>query len=381
MSAPVFADFTPPPIAEPLTELEEWLGTYIKTAQPEDLWTLTLWCVHTHLVEETFTSPRLLLDSPAPGSGKTTVLDHLKHLAFNPVQAASLSSPSLLARLLQRSPRTILIDEADRSLHPKMDGVGELLAVLNSGYRVGASRPVLVKKDNDWEPVEMSTFGPVAMAGNAPDLPDDTRSRCIRVLLLPDTEGVVQDSDWQYIEIDALDLAERIIKWADEVRTEVKEMKPEYPAGLKGRNRERWSPMLKVAQAAGGEWPERCLRLIANDLDEQEMDREAGLQQRNRHVDLIRDIAEMWPESVPFMPTEEILQGVKQVSPHQWTAEHKWGDLTAQAFGRMLVKHYSIRSDRRERGGDRRRGYWREQFHPAWKAFGIPVGLPDPLPE
>lgn len=365
--------------ADVLDKVETWLSTYIKTAQPQDLWILTLWVLHTHLVEETYTSPRLLLDSPAPGSGKTTVLDHLNRLCFWPVQAASLSSPSLLARLLEKEPRTILIDEADRTLHPKADGVGELLAVLNSGYRYGASRPVLVPhKEHGWTPVEMSTFGPVAMAGNAPDLPDDTRSRCIRVLLLPDNEGTVEDSDWQYIEDDAIELSGEIAAWADSVRTTVKAMKPIYPEGLKGRNRERWSPLYKVACAAGGDWEQRCLTLINNDLEEQEMDREAGLQRTARHLILLKDIAEAWPDSLTFLPTTSLLESIKIRNPSAWGPTHQYGELTPQGMGRMLVKHFSIRSSR-ETGGERRRGYHIQDFQPAWGAFNIsPVRLDRP---
>ena len=37
-----------------------------------DLDLLALWTVHTWLVAETYTTPRLLFDSPVPGSGKTT---------------------------------------------------------------------------------------------------------------------------------------------------------------------------------------------------------------------------------------------------------------------------------------------------------------------
>lgn len=357
--------------SHPLNDVRSWLARFIKPAQPEDLDILTLWIVHTHLVRETYTSPRLLLDSPSPGAGKTTALDHMQRLAFKPVQAASLSSPSLLARLLVNEPRTVLIDEADRTLHPKMEGVGELLAVLNSGYRFGASRPVLVPdKEEGWKPVEMSTFGPVAMAGNAPDLPPDTRSRCIRVLLLPDVEGVVEDSEWQYIEDDALVIHGRIAEWADSVREKVKMMRPEYPEGLRGRNRERWAPLYKVALTAGDDWAGQCVRLIESDLETQEMDRDAGLERRTRHVDLLADIAGVWSQGTEFMATEDILKGIKVTSPKRWSAEHQWGELTAQAFGRMLVTHFSIRSEKPS-SGDRRRGYRRTQFEAAWTAFGI----------
>jgi hypothetical protein len=52
---------------------------------------------------------------------------------------------TLMTRMLDAEQRTILIDEADRSLDPKKEGVGELLAVLNSGYKRGGTRPVLVQ--------------------------------------------------------------------------------------------------------------------------------------------------------------------------------------------------------------------------------------------
>ena len=50
----------------------------------------------------------------------------------------------MLTRLLAAGPRTLLIDEVDRNLNPDREGVADLLAVLNSGYKRGATRPVLV---------------------------------------------------------------------------------------------------------------------------------------------------------------------------------------------------------------------------------------------
>lgn len=364
------------PGADVLDTVENWLSTYIRTAQDADLYVLTLWAAHTHLVTETYTSPRLLLDSPAPGAGKTTTLDHLQRLCHHPVQAASLSSPSLLARLLEKGPRTILVDEADRTLSPKMDGVGELLAVLNSGYRRGASRPVLVpdKEDGGWSPREMSTFGPVAMAGNSPDLPDDTRSRCIRVLLLPDYNGDAADSDWQFIEDDAALIHEQLTSWADDVRDEVATLRPEYPDGLRGRNRERWAPLLKVATVAGGPWPSRCLDLIADDLDDQDADREAGIERMPRHVQLLRDIAEVWPADEEFMHTPRMVDALQNYRPDWWGALNQYGVLTAQGMGRMLSSHYNVRADRLSKDtGQGRRGYYLQSFLSSWRSFGVSV--------
>ncbi|MGV0448348.1 DUF3631 domain-containing protein [Corynebacterium sanguinis] len=379
-----------------LNVTEQWLGTYIKTAHRDDLATLTLWAVATHLANETWTSPRLLLDSPAPGSGKTTTLDHLQRLTYKAVQAASLSSPSLLARLLEKEPRTVLVDEVDRTLDPKNEGSKELLAVLNSGYRRGASRPVLVQRKDEngvteWQPVEMSTYGPVALAGNSPNLPDDTRSRCITVLLLPDLDGTVADSDWQHIEEDALALQAHITAWADLVRGQVEADQINYTnetytdpatdeqrtlAGLRGRNRERWAPLLKVARAAGGEWPDRAKRLILNDLDQQSDDREAGLTRVPRHVQLLRDIATGWPTDdttgapQPFTPTADLLRRISWQAPDYWGSTADRGELTAQGLGRMLAHKFSIRSQR-VTTGDRERGYYLTDFYQAFSSFGV----------
>ena len=54
--------------------------------------------------------------------------------------------------------------------------------MFNAGYRVGATRPVLVQTNNNWDTKEMPTFAPVAMAGYSPKLPEDTVSRSIRIL-------------------------------------------------------------------------------------------------------------------------------------------------------------------------------------------------------
>lgn len=194
-----------------LDEVREWLGRFICTVADDDLDLLTLWAAHTHLCWETYTTPRLILDSPVPGSGKTTVLEHLERLCLWPVQMASLSSPALLTRMLDAGRRTILIDEADRSLSQEKEGIGDLLAILNSGYKRGGSRPVLIPtKGGGWDAKEMPTFAPVVMAGNNPNLPDDTKSRSIRVLLMPDIDGRIEDSDWELYDEQARDLGERL---------------------------------------------------------------------------------------------------------------------------------------------------------------------------
>jgi hypothetical protein len=54
-------------------------------------------------------------------------------------------------------------------------------------------------------------------------------------------------------------------RWAAQVRDEVADADPEVPEGVEGRAEDIWTPLLAVAEAAGGDWPERaraaCLEL------------------------------------------------------------------------------------------------------------------------
>lgn len=359
-----------------LDGVRSWLARFISTIHDDDLDILALWAAHTHLVFETYTSPRLVLDSPVPGSGKTTVLEHLGRLCIRPIQAASISSPALLTRILENGMRTILIDEVDRSLDPKKEGVGDLIAILNSGYKRGGTRPVLIPTKEGWEVSEMTTFSPVAMAGNSPNLPDDTRSRSIRVLLMPDNEGRIEPSDWEDIEDDANALGERLAAWAERARDHVRAARPTLPTGCTGRIKERWAPLARVASAAGGDWPAVVERLIHRDLEEAEMDREDGLVNVPPSLQLLRDIRSVWEVDEAFVSTSALRYRLMEHHPEMWSAMSAMGkELTVQYLGRLLAKHFKINSSRAN--GRTPRGYLATSFSSSWRRMGIdPLGEP-----
>ncbi|MGI8445960.1 MAG: DUF3631 domain-containing protein [Streptosporangiaceae bacterium] len=354
-----------------LDTVRKWLSRFICTVSDGDLDLLALWAVHTHLCHETYTTPRLVLDSPVPGSGKTTVLEHLERLCLHPIQMASLSSPALLTRMLDAGKRTILIDEADRSLAPDKDGVKELLAVLNSGYKRGGTRPVLVPiKGGGWDTKEMPTFAPVAMAGNNPNLPDDTRSRSIRVLLMPDIDGQIEDSDWELYDDEARDLGLQIAVWSDGVRDTVRTTRPELPAGIRGRARERWAPLKRVAAASGGRWLSVVDDLADLDMRRIEAEREEGIVQQRPAVVLLAHLHEVFDDGETFVPTEHLIDRLVRDYPSMWGDASPFGKrLTPQRLGRMLVTSYNIHSDRPGAVGPR--GYLRTSLAGAFRRFGL----------
>jgi hypothetical protein len=358
-----------------LDDLHAWLKRFIITTSPDDLALLTLWCAHTHFIGVIPSTPRLLLDSVMPGSGKTTALEHLRYLAMDPVQMSAISSPALLVRMLAERPRTLLIDEVDRVLDPKKDTTGDLVAVLNSGYKQGATRPVLVpQQGGGWAAQEMPTFAPVALAGNSPKIPDDTAQRSIRVVLMPDVDGEAEDSDWEKLEPAARELRLRLEAWAERDEDTVRGLRPALPEGCRGRMREVWSPLARVAAAAGGAWPDVATVLIEHALDEQRLDQRDGLDAMPPAVRLLRDLRTVFERSgSDFMPTRDILADLAFLFPTDWGEQSTFGrPLTAQRLGRMLVKNYRVHTIRRP-DDDRSRGYRSSQFARAWRRI-LPSG-------
>lgn len=353
-----------------LDQIVAWLRRFIRVTFDRDYQLLALWILHTYLAVECYTTPRLQLDSLVPGAGKTTVLDHLKRLAYNPIQIASLSSPALLPRLLNNGIRTILLDEVHRTLRADKPGVSDLVAIINTGYRRGATRPVNVHvKGRGWEIADMPTFAPVALAGNNPILEDDTRSRMIRVLLMPDHDGSVEDSDWEYLEEDAKVLQHKIALWTDSARETVTGMHVEVPAGCVGRSKEKWRPLKRIAVAAGGRWPEIADELIRNGLQEDAAAREAGLNKQPPEVVLLTDLHAVWPNSGHFMPSTELVDLLVGHNPSYWGDNGVYGSrLTETRLGHIIKRATNSTSIRVGKGP---RGYTRAAVQIAWDRLHV----------
>jgi hypothetical protein len=305
-----------------------------------------------------------------PESGKTTLLEHLEKLCLNPVRMSNAGSPSTLTRLLLVETYTLLLDEADRTLDPKREGIGDLFAVLNTGYKAGAYRLVTEsRKDNSHEVVRFPTYAPVAIAGNSPHLPDDTRSRCISVLLLKDALGRIEESDWEFIEAPTLDLRERIAEAVENLREYVQRFRPELPANCTNRNKERWLPLMQVAALAGIEWVERAWSAIVADLEHQEREREELASTVKPAVQLVLDLYEIFGDEHEHIGTTDLIERLQTHNPEVWrngTAKHPT-PLNPQRMGRMLITNYQISSD----SSRRPRGYFRTQFEQAWESNGL----------
>jgi hypothetical protein len=290
---------------------------------------------------------------------------------------AAISSSAMLARITAKEIRTLLIDEADRALNPKKPGVEDLIAILNSGYKQGATRPVLQPTKNGWEVEEMPTFSPVAIAGNTPLLPEDTRSRCIVVRLLPDRNGKIEPSDWELLDQPAKELAERIELVTNQVRDQVRACRPDVPPGCVNRLNERWFPLKRIAAVASDYWSQAVDDLILADIDLEKELAENGDVQLSPNLQLAKDLFEIYKPDFGFIQTTSLVTQLIVLNPDQWSSSSYYAkDLTIQRLGRILNGAYGLSSIRI---GDGARGYHAKQLKSIWQQLGVaPVEPPKP---
>jgi hypothetical protein len=212
------------------------------------------------------------------------------------------------------------------------------------------------------------------MAGNHPDLPDDTVSRQIRIVLMPDLDGTVEDSDWELIEGEAKALAEKIAKFADSVRDDIALIPVDLPAGCVGRHKEKWRPLARVAAAVGGDWPAIAEHLISADLAAEQAAREDGLQAQPADLVALQDLCEYWPKGMDgkhreFVPTIELVSVLISNHREYWGARLGHGELNATRLGRLVNKATKTTSIRPHTQGPR--GYARETLLPVWRRLGL----------
>ncbi|MCH9276411.1 DUF3631 domain-containing protein [Bifidobacterium amazonense] len=356
--------------------LDEHVG-----ASLDDLVVVTLWILHTWTCNSLGTTPRLLISSIIPGAGKTTLLDWIKHLSHNAVMMAAVSSASLLAGLAEAG-YTMLVDEADRSLRKDNPLTQDFLAIVNSGYKVGNTRPVnKPTKDGGWEPSVQSTFAPVAFAGNNPDLPDDTEQRCIQLFLYPD--DTVAETDWELIEENGeyTRLLGDIERWAGDGQVlKALRNRPAMPECVKARFREIWLPLARVAQTLDDyddmrgrktSWLDTVARLAEDNVTQSRIDAAEGLRKSSPSAALLRDVAAIWSrqwEERRFVCSADMCNALALYDPEAWGIGSEYRKITPKRLAGLLKKT-GVHAGRNE--DNTKRGYRIEALVKPWDSLRI----------
>ena len=229
----------------------------------------TLWIFHTWVVEAFFTTPRFILNSPEPGSGKTRLLELLALLCRDARIVMNTSAAALYRRIgAAAATPTILADECDMIFHKNAGSEAQALAAIyNSGYRRGATVDRCEGDASKMQVTPFKVFAAAALAGLGNCFPRAVRTRGIIVPMRKRARG---EKVSPFRERDALEEAQPILEhvreWAAANFDTLEKARPEMPKGVVDRPSELWEPLIAVADTLGGRWPkmarEACVHYV-----------------------------------------------------------------------------------------------------------------------
>jgi 5S rRNA maturation endonuclease (ribonuclease M5) len=353
----------PPNGTELLDALRDYLTRFVVLPSVEAADLIALWILHTWTFDAARATPYLRVTSATPNSGKTLLLEIMAELCRRGWHAVTPST-AVLYRKIHRDQPTLLLDEIDNySLRDRQ----ETLAVLNAGYRAGAT----VDRVGDGNRLEsFSCYCPKAYAGlDVRDLPPALLSRSITVRL--ETKLPEEKTDlWLGAAADEADdpkpLRVACGQWGEANVEAIAAVRPTLPAGLVNRSAEVWMALLAIADHVGGDWPERA-RQAAKVLSVGGDAADALAEP----LQLLADIRLAFgPDTAIY--TETLLGYLNGLDESPWGARRNGLGLDARGLAKMLRKFRTsegapIRPKTVGSGTSSAKGYRREDFTDAFK--------------
>ncbi len=313
-----------------------------------------LWVVHTYLLDALHITPRLAITSPEKQCGKTTLIDVLTPLVWRPLSIANATA-SPIFRAIEIQQPTLLIDEADTFLGENE----ELRGILNSGHRRGGS--VLRTVGEDFEPRQFSTYSAcaIAMIGRLPGTLAD-RSVAIELSRRLASEAV------EPFRVDRTEhlgqLASKAARWAADSLDLLRAADPVMPPGVFNRAADNWRALLAIADAAGGEWPQRSRRALEATRAEAEDD--------SIRVQLLTDIKAAFAQrNVDRLSSGDLVEDLVAIEGRPWAEWKKSGKPLSQTGLARLLKPLKIAPDSIRVGGRTPKGYYIAQFEDAFRRY------------
>ncbi|MCD7444343.1 DUF3631 domain-containing protein [Streptomyces lincolnensis] len=341
---------------------------------------VVLWDAHAHLLDCFESTPRLAFLSPEPGSGKSRALEIVETLVPNPMAAVDASAAALFRAVagVDGKRPTILFDEIDTIFGPKAGENEQLRGFINAGHR--RNRPMFrCVGDGANQTVQaFHSYAAVAVAGLG-YLPDTIRDRSVNIRMRRRARNEkIEPYRTRIHEKEGFALRDRLATWAEQVSERVMNVWPAMPEGVTDRPADVWEPLLAIADAAGGDWPDRareaCVALVtaskANDKG-------------SLGVRLLTDLRDHVMVGIDRLPTVAILDRLNALDDAPWADLHG-KPLDNRRLSKMLAEYMTvdnepIASRNIKAAGSVLKGYYVADLWDAWARY-CPPPPESPLP-
>ncbi|MGA5467597.1 DUF3631 domain-containing protein [Streptomyces arboris] len=363
-----------PPIdgAALLNEVEQFHRRFNVFPREAAYVAVALWDAHAHLLDAFDSTPRLAFLSPEPGSGKSRALEVVETLVPRPMLAVNARAAALFRSVSDPAGRpTILFDEIDTVFGPKAGDNEELRGFLNAGHRRSGVTYRCVGDGGNQTVVEFPSYTAVAVAGLG-YLPDTitTRSVIIRMRRRARNERA-EPFRARLHEAEGHALRDRLAEWAEQVRDDIAGRWPEMPEGVTDRPADVWEPLLSVADAAGGDWPERARTACMELVNAARADDKGSL-----GIRLLTDLRDHVMAGIDRMPTVAILDRLCALDEAPW-ADMSGRPLDSRSLAKMLGEYMTldnvpVKARNIKTAGTVLKGYYALDLHDAWERYCPP---------
>jgi Protein of unknown function (DUF3631) len=343
-----------PVTTEPLLkELTGQITRYVATLEQRAC-VPALWIMSTYVHDIMTHSPNLLVTSPEPDCGKTTLLGVAGFTAWRSLSSVEISGPALFRSLTKWTP-AFIIDEADQAFAHNTD----LRSVFNSGWTRGQG---VVRCDPDThEPRLYSTFAPKALGMKGVRMPDTTLSRAIIVeLKRKQPNEIVEDFDHQDNDAFAL-LRRKLLRWAADHTEQLRKAVPTMPAGFYNRTRMNWWMLFAIAELAG-EKAAMQARTAAQTIENTKDKNYVSL-----GTTLLSDLREIFGKSNVLF-SRDIIRALVEDPEKPWATYRRGKPLTERQLA-YLLKEYGVKPNTVQDEFGRAKGYERKQFIEVWERY------------
>ena len=344
-----------------LNMVEKFFRRHLILPDEHAMVALVLWAGHSHAVETSESTPRLLVTSPEPGSGKTRVIELLNTVCPRALEAVNVTPSYLFRKVEDEAGRpTILFDEIDTVFGPKAKDNEEIRGFLNAGHRRGAKAGRCVMRGKTIETEEIEAYCAVAMAGLG-YVPDTIASRSVHIRMRRRAPGeTVEPFRRRLHEPEGNALRDDLAEWCGQVSDQLSVAFPAMPDEVQDRDADIWEPLLAIADAAGGEWPRRA-RVAAVALVAASKQKPPSL-----GVRLLSDIQRVFGDQ-DQMTTDDLIGALRALDEAPWS-DMRGKPLDPRGLSRILGD-YDIKPTTIRVGSNTLRGYRRSMFHDAWQRY------------
>jgi DNA polymerase-1 len=353
--------------ADVLDGLATLLERYIRFRSTEQVWAVALWSAATHFVGAFDIVPYLAVSSPTLRAGKSHLLDLVRWTCSHGRRMSGGSDAAIFRTLSAEPPPTLCFDEVDRYIGESTER-SFLIGVLNEGFeRDGVVARVEDNGGSTREVVDYRVYGMKCFTGIGTLLPATTMDRCIRVKLERRlrTERIAK---WRARRVreQANGVRELLAGWAAlafDTVTQAYERDVEFAVGTNERAEDVWEALVAVAEAAGGEWPQRARQaaLALTPADDDANEQTVRLLADIRHVFAEAD----WPAAIK---SGALVQALNELEDSPWGGLRDGRGLSTHRLARELGM-FDLTPERGELAGETVRGWRRHALEPIWDRY------------